>query len=110
MVEFKSGDRVEYRDGPCLMHHGKKGEVSHITRSGWVMVKFDYEDGLIQCSEASLAKLAEIPQPDPEELLRFAVSMALADIHAESLVNPETGALMDVQSIRHTARHILKMD
>jgi hypothetical protein len=44
------------------------------------------------------------------ELMRFAKMLAEADIHAHSLVNAKTGALMDVQSIRRTARHILKMD
>jgi hypothetical protein len=54
-------------------------------------------------------------QDDPSyvyrtELLRFARMLGEADIHAKSLVHPETGALMDVQSIRRTARHILKLD
>ena len=96
MVEFNPGDRVEYRNGPCSMHHGKKGSVSHVTRGGWVVVDFDCGDEQIQCAETSLAELA----PDHKALLHWVISNLLNESQL-SVVPP---------GYNQALRHILKMD
>lgn len=66
---------------------------------------------VVSLDAAGIDELCErINMERADPLGDFARMLGDADIHAHSLVNADTGALMDVQSIRRAARHILKMD